>query len=399
MSSYRTLNQADLNGKRVLLRAGFDVPIEKGKVVDTERIEAMLPTIKFILKKGASLIILAHQGRPKGKRDPTFTQEPVTAVLEKLLKTKVTFIDSCVGKDAEAAAKKLKKGEILFLENLRYEPGEEKNDAAFAKKLAALGDVYVNDAFTNCHRTHASMVAVAKLLPSYMGLNLQNEVENLTRVVDDPRRPLTLIISGAKMETKVPIIESFLSRGDNVLLGGCVANTFIAARGFDVGTSVYEETYLDAAQEMMLEAEKPEKADIHVPRDVVVATEAKEDAVKLDLPVEDIAGDMGIFDIGKITVERYKKIIEKSGMIVWNGPLGLYEYNRFSHATKRLAEAIAEATKKGAVSIIGGGDTLDFHVRYKYPLDAYTFVSTGGGAMLEFLSGKGLPALKVLTSL
>ncbi len=395
MSTYRTLDQADLTGKRVILRAGFDVAMENGKVMDTERIEAVVPTMKEILKHG-SLVILSHQGRPKGKRDPEFTQKPIIAELEKLLKVKVAWADSCVGKEAVELAKKLKKGEVLFCENLRYEPGEERNDPAFAKELAKLGDVYVNDAFTNCHRAHASMVALAALLPAYAGLQLQQELEHLSQVTDSPKKPLVLIVSGAKMETKIPVIDRFLTRGDEVLLGGCIANTFIAARGFDVGTSKYEEKYEEQAQEFMLEAEKADKANIHVPRDVVVASAPEDHAEKLDLPVEDIMGDMSIFDIGKVTVERYKRIIETAGMIVWNGPLGFYEVNRFSHATKRIAEAVREATKRGAISIIGGGDTIDFHVRYGYPLDAYTFVSTGGGAMLEFISGKPLPALKPL---
>jgi phosphoglycerate kinase len=395
MTTYRTLDQADLDGKRVLLRAGFDVTLEGGKVMDTERIEALVPTIQHILKHG-SLVILSHQGRPKGKPLPEFSQKPVTAVLEKLLGVKVQFAESCVGAETEKMAKALKKGEVLFLENLRYEAGEEQNDEGFAKKLAALGDVYVNDAFTNCHRTHASMVALAKLLPAYAGIQLQKELEHLSPIVEKPAHPLCLIVSGAKMETKVPVIEQFLRKGDDILVGGCIANTFIAARGFDMGTSKYEEKYMEQAQEFMLESEKESNADIHVPRDVVVATAPTEDAQKLDLPVEDIEGDMSVFDIGKVTIERYKKAILAAKMIVWNGPLGFYEVNRFSHATKRIAEAIAEATKNGAISIIGGGDTLDFHVRYGYSLDAYTFVSTGGGAMLEFIAGKRLPAIEAL---
>jgi len=267
---------------------------------------------------------------------------------------------------------------------------------AFGKELAALADIYVNDAFPNCHRDHASMTAVPKILPAYMGLQLEQEVSHLSKVVDDPRRPLTLIVSGAKMETKVPVIEHFLDKGDDVLLGGCIANTFIAARGFEVGTSKYEEEQVEKAQEIMLLGEKEELADVHVPRDVVVATAATEDAEKLDLPLENVIGDMMILDIGKVTIERYKKIIEKSGMIIWNGPVGMYELNHFSHGTKRLAEAIREATVAGAISIIGGGDTIDFHTKYGYPMDCYTFVSTGGGAMLDFISGKELPALKVL---
>ncbi len=396
MPTLRTLEKANVSGKNVLLRAGFDVTIEKGKVMDTERIEALVPTMKMILKGGGRLVILSHQGRPKGKKLPEFTQKPLVPVLEKLLKVKVLFARSCIGAETQKLAKNLRNGQVLFLENLRYEPGEEQNDLAFAKKLASLGDMYVNDAFTNCHRKHASMVALAKLLPAYMGLQLQKEVEHLSQVVDKPKHPLALIISGAKMETKVPVIEHFLRKGDDILLGGCIANTFIAARGFDVGTSKYEEDAIDEAQEFMLESEKPKRARIHVPRDAVLASEAAEMAQKVDLPVDDIEGDMSIFDIGKVTVERYIRVIEKAKMIVWNGPLGLYEMNRFSHATKRIAEAVARATRKGAVSIIGGGDTIDFHVRYKYPLGAYTFVSTGGGAMLEFIAGKKLPAIEAL---
>ncbi len=293
-------------------------------------------------------------------------------------------------------AMKLKPGEVLLLENLRFEPGEEKNDPVFAKKLAQLGDVYVNDAFTNCHRKHASVVALAKMRPAFMGLLLQQEVEHLSKVVVNPKRPLVLIVSGAKLETKIPVIEHFLKKADAILLGGCIANTFIAARGFDVGHSRYEKEFLETAQEIMLEGEKAKNAEIVVPRDVVLGESPTAHAEKVDLPVENIEGDMSIYDVGKVTVERYRKFIAKASTIVWNGPLGLYEVNRFSHGTKRIAEAVAAATKKGAVSIIGGGDTIDFHARYKYPLSAYTFVSTGGGAMLEFIAGKKFASLKAL---
>ncbi len=396
MKAYRTLDKARLEGKRVLLRAGFDVPMEKGKVMDTERIEALLPTMEFILKKGASLIILSHQGRPKGKRVPMFSQKPIRPILQKFLGRKVRFASSCVGKETQKMAKALKPGEVLFLENLRFDPGEETNDPLFAKELAQLGDVYVNDAFTNCHRKHASMVALAKLRPAFMGLQLQKEVENLSKVLHNPKRPLVLIVSGAKMETKVPVIENFLEKGDAILLGGCIANTFIAARGFDVGKSKYEKAYLEQAQEIMLEGKKAKNADVVIPRDVVLGASPTAHAEKVDLPVENIEGDMSIFDVGKVSIERYCKIIAKAGTIAWNGPLGLYEVNRFSHGTKRIAEAVAAATKKGAITLIGGGDTIDFHIRYKYKLSAYTFVSTGGGAMLEFIAGKKFPSLKAL---
>lgn len=396
MSNIRALSEARLNGKRVLLRAGFDVNIAKGKVMDTERIEALVPTMRYILDAGASLIILSHQGRPNGRPVSECSQKPIVPILEKLLGRQVAFSSACVGKPAENAAKTLKPGHVLFLENLRFEPGEEANDPTFGKKLAELGDLYVNDAFTNCHRNHSSMVALAKLLPSFAGLQLMREIEFLSIAVEKPKRPMVLIVSGAKMETKVPVIENFLTKGNDILLGGCIANTFIAARGFDVGSSKYEEDAVEKAQEIMLESEKNNRSAIHVPRDAIVATDAVDGAEKLCLPVEDIEGDMSIFDIGKVTVERYKKIIARAQTIIWNGPLGLYEINRFSHASKRIAEAIAKATKNGAVSIMGGGDTIDFHVRYSYPLDAYTFVSTGGGAMLEFIAGKKLPAIEAL---
>ncbi|TSC98137.1 MAG: phosphoglycerate kinase [Candidatus Peregrinibacteria bacterium Greene1014_49] len=352
--------------------------------------------MQAILKGGGSLILMAHQGRPKDKPDPIFSQKPLVPVLEKLLKTKVLFADSCIGDSAKKASANLKPGEVLLLENLRFDPREKKNDMAFAKELASLADLYVNDAFTNCHRAHASMVGVPALLPSFMGLQLEEEVTHLSQATEDPEHPVVLIISGAKMETKIPVIEHFLSKGDDVLVGGCIANTFIAARGFDVGVSKYEEEWVEKCQELMLEGELAGKAKIHVPRDVVVATEASETATKLDLPVEDIEGDMAIYDIGKVSIERFIAIIATAKTIIWNGPLGLSEFNRFSHATKRIAEAVAASCKSGATAIIGGGDTIDFHTRYNYPLDAYTYVSTGGGAMLEFIGGKELPALAAL---
>lgn len=395
--TYRLLSEADLQGKRVLLRAGFDLPMEENGVIsDITRVEAIEKTMQHILKSGAVLIIMAHQGRPKDGPDPKYSQKPLTPILEKILKTTVHFAKDCIGPEAEKIVAKAKPGEVVLLENLRFHPEEKKNDAEFSKALAKLADVYVNDAFTNCHRVHASMVGVAKLLPSFMGFNLEQEIKHLSMAIENPARPLTLIVAGAKMETKVPVIERFLEKGDHILVGGCIANTLIAARGFDVGASKYDEEGIDLAQELMLESSKEDRAKIHVPPDVVVASELSETAEKLDLPVEDVSGDMAIYDIGKVTIERYIDAIKSSKLIIWNGPLGVYEYNRFSHATKRIAEAVTEATKNGAVSLIGGGDTIDFHLKYNYPLSAYTFVSMGGGAMLEFISGKKFESLKAL---
>ncbi|OGJ53952.1 phosphoglycerate kinase [Candidatus Peribacteria bacterium RIFCSPHIGHO2_02_FULL_49_16] len=397
MTQYRTLDQMELEGKRVLLRAGFDVPIEGGVVIDTKRIEAILPTMRFILDHGASLILLAHQGRPKGTGyEKEFSQKPLIAVLESLLHTSVRFAPSCIGEETKKLAQHLLPGEVVLLENLRFDEREKKNDESFAKELSVFGDVYVNDAFPNCHREHASVVALAKMLPSCMGLHLHQEIKHLSQVNEDPRRPLVLIISGAKMETKVPVIERFLQIGDDILLGGGIANTFIAARGFHVGHSLYESDFLSKAQELMLEGEKEEKANIHVPRDVVIA-DSPDTEVILDLPLEDVEGDVGIYDIGHVTAERYGDMCRRAGMVIWNGPLGMYEREIFSGASQLLAHTLTSASREHGVQVIvGGGDTIDMHRRFACGMQSYAFVSTGGGAMLEFLAGKPFASLEAL---
>jgi 3-phosphoglycerate kinase len=397
MPHYKTLEEApSLKGKRVILRAGFDVSIEDGKIMDRERIDALVPTMQHILKEGASLVIISHQGRPKGKRNMEYTQEPVKAVLEEVLERNVLWSSSCIGAEAVAMAKALQPGQVLFCENLRFEPGEEANDPAFAQELMKLGEIYVNDAFTNCHRNHASMVALAELLPAFAGLQLTKELRHLGEVLDDPKRPLALIVSGAKMETKVPIIEQFLDTGDDILVGGCIANTFIAAKGLGMGTSKFEQEFAEKAQSLVLESEKPDHANIHIPLDVVVASKPAAGVKTNIVSIDGIPADMAVFDIGTMTVERYRQVLSKAKMIVWNGPMGLFEVEEFAEGSKKIAEAVSEAARNGATTIIGGGDTIDFHTRYGLSLDAYSFVSTGGGAMLEYIAGKPLPALKPL---
>ncbi|MBI3331829.1 phosphoglycerate kinase, partial [Candidatus Peregrinibacteria bacterium] len=388
--------------KRVLVRVDHNIELnEKGVLKNDKKIRATLPTIQLLLDKKARVVLMTHVGRPKGKASPQLSTKHAAGKLRTLLPgVSITHIAEAAGPNVEAAAGKLKDGEILYIENVRFyaeEEGEPQQQADFAKRLAKAGDLFVNEAFASCHEyEEASTCAIARLLPGCMGIHFQKEIDMLSPILDDPRRPLVLIISGAKMETKIPVVEYFLNTGDDILLGGCIANTFIAARGFDVAKSKYEKEYMAQAQEMMLEADKLEKANIHVPRDAVVASAPTAEAARVDLPVEDIEGDMAIFDVGKVSAQRYADVIEKAGMILWNGPLGFYEVEQFSGATKKLAEAVAAATKRGAVTIVGGGDTIDFHTRYGYSLDAYTFVSTGGGAMLEFVSGKELPAIKAL---
>ena len=401
MSHYRTLDDLpDIAEKRVLVRVDHNVTYdEHGVLKDDQKLRVTIPTIEFLLKKKAKVILMTHVGRPKGKVDETLRTGPIAMHLKTLSKNIKTVknVRETIGPTVESAVETLKPGEILYLENVRFDPGEEKNDPAFIEAIASLADFYVNEAFPSLHiYEEASTCGVANALPAFAGFHLLKEVEHLRKVTEDPRRPLVLIMSGAKMETKIPVIERFLDIADDILLGGCIANTFIAARGFNVGKSKYEDAYRENAQKFMLEGEKEEKADIHVPRDVVVATRADAQAVKIDLPVEDIEGDMAIFDIGKVTTQRYVNLIQKAGSIIWNGPLGLYEVEQFSHATQHIADAILAATKdRGIISIVGGGDTIDFHTLYDYSLDGYTFVSMGGGAMLEFLSGT-LPALEIL---
>jgi len=372
----------DLAGKRVLLRAGFDVPIEHGSVTNTERIDALVPTMKAILDRGGALILLAHQGRPKGEGyEEEFSQKPLIPVLEERLGVPIQF-----GK-----ADDLSSGQVLLLENLRFDAREKKNDVSFARELAALGDVYVNDAFPNCHRAHASMVVLPTLLPSCMGLALEQEVQHLSMVNDHPRRPLILIVSGAKMETKVPVIERFLTIGDAILTGGGIANTFLAAQGMDIGNSLYDKEYLETARALLTKSARGEGASIHLPVDAIVSESAE--GTMTDISLQDHADAQAIFDIGPKTASQYAENIKGAGTVIWNGPLGMYERPECAEGSRAVAAALAQSD---AYSVVGGGDTIDFHHRYGCPMDTYTFVSTGGGAMLEFLAGKPLPALEAL---
>lgn len=392
----RTLKDAALGGKKVLLRAGFDVEIADGTVTDTSRIDALVPTMKYILDQGASLVIMAHQGRPKGQRVPSESQRPLLPVLEKLLGRPVAFAESCTGPETAAAAAALQPGHVLLLENLRYDAREEKNDAEFAKELASLADVYVNDAFSNAHRAHASMVAVTQFLPSYAGLQLEQEVMALSGVQTDPMRPLVFIVSGAKMETKVPVIRSMLGHADHIIVGGAIANTFLAAQGHPVGSSLHEKEQMPEASAILEESKKEGHARIHLPTDVIVAPAPASEAGE-NVAVSAIPADKAIFDMGAQTVAAFADLLKAAKMVVWNGPLGYYENPAFGKATLETARVIADATKSGSlVSIVGGGDTLDFHTRNGLDLSAYTFVSTGGGAMLEFIAGETLPAVAAL---
>lgn len=408
---YPTLDQADLEGKKVLLRAGFDVPIKDGEVTDTTRIEAIVDTMRHIRDQGAALIVMAHQSRPEANRVPEMSQKPLVPVLEKLLGVSVQFADYCVSEETQTMADNLQAGEVMLLENLRYEAGEKSEDLAerdaFGEKLASLvgkDGVYINDAFTNCHRDHASMTSVPKFTAEkYIGFNVQKEIEGIGIATENPEHPVLLAISGAKAKTKVPIVEGFMQYGDNVILGGCVANTFMAAN-HSMGFSKYDKDWVSKAEELIAKGASDDTATVHVPIDGVTTRvppgesqwRPTADSPAENVAVADIEADMSVLDVGEQTVERYINLVRQAKTIIWNGPLGYSELPQFAQSSKKLADAIAEATKNGAKSVLGGGDTLKFLNDYGYTHDRFTYVSTAGGAMLQFVAGEKLPALEAL---
>ena len=389
----RKFQNANLKGKRVLLRVDFNVPLKNGKVTEDTRIVQTLPTIKYLLKQKARIIICSHLGRPEGKIVESMRMKPAAVRMGKLLKKPVKILKESTGPTVEKAATNLKPSEILFLENLRFHIGEEKNDPKLAKQLANLAEVYVSDSFATAHRAHASTAGVSKYLPSYAGFLTQHEVETLSSLVEKPKRPLTIIIGGAKIDTKIGIIENFLKKADSFLIGGGLANTFLAAEGFNVGKSLYEANKITVAQDILMNAGKL-GVEIVLPEDVIVADEIKENAATIDIPADDVIGEMKILDIGSRTIKNFAAIIKKSKTVIWNGPLGLSEMRPFSGGTKAIAQSLVST--KGVKSILGGGDTIEAVKRLGFKEKQFTFISTGGGAMLEFLEGKVLPGIEVL---
>lgn len=384
---------SDLKGKKVLLRVDFNVPMHDGKIQDDSRITQSLDTINYLKDKGASLIIMSHMGRPKGQVVEELRLTKIAEYLSDLIKTPVKKMDNVLDDKVKKEVDSMKEGEIIMLENTRFRPEEKLNDPDFAKNLASLGDVFVNDAFSAAHRKHASTAGIADYLPAYAGFLMQKEIEALAPILEEePIRPLTMIFGGAKVDTKIGVIKNFIDKADYFLIGGALANTFLAAAGYDVGDSLYEEDKVETAREIMLDCEKHRERFI-IPHDVVVADEISENAETAHLPIEDVTGDMKILDIGKWTAEKFNNIIEKSGTVIWNGPLGMCEYTPFQNGTKLVASALA---RHDCNSIIGGGDTADALKRINVPAEAYTHISTGGGACLEFLSGEKLPGIEIL---
>ncbi len=385
----RSLRDAKLDGKRVLMRVDFNVPMDKeGNILDDTKMRAALPSIEYVLAHQGKLILMSHLGRPKGKPEEKYSLKGVAAHLDRLLEAPVSIAEDCVGEKVKARADALKAGEVLLLENLRFHSGEEENDAEFSRQLAALGDLYINDAFGTAHRAHASTVGIADYLPAYAGFLMEQEVKMLSEVLNSPKSPRMAILGGAKVADKLGIIDNLLEKMDVILIGGGMANTFIQAQGKNIGRSLSEKGLLPEALRL-IEKAKQKKVKLLLPTDVVITEEIAAGASATVVGVDQVPEHMMIVDIGPRTIEKYKEEIYQAKTIIWNGPMGVYEYEQFASGTREITEAMANSS---AVSVIGGGDSAV--VAHDMGLEEkITHISTGGGATLEFLEGIKLPGV------
>lgn len=388
-----SINELELKGKRVLIRADFNVPLdEQGNITDDTRIRAALPTINYALDGGARVIIASHLGRPKGKVDPRLSLLPVAKRLGRLLGKEVTLAEDCIGERVKEAVSRMKPGDVLLLENLRFHPGEEANDEGFAAALAELADSYVDDAFGNAHRPHASMVGVTKFLPSAMGFLMKKELDYFKRAMEAPRRPLVAILGGAKVREKIKVLEHLIQRVDKVLIGGGMAFTFLKALGYSVGRSLLEEAMTSFAMKI-IETASVKGIKFYLPVDCVVADKLDPRAESKVVPVQEIPNDWTGLDIGPATATLFKEALQNAKTIVWNGPMGVFEMDAFSQGTFAIAHAVADSF---ALTIVGGGDT-DVAVQRARETERISYISTGGGAFIELLEGKELPAVAALS--
>ncbi|HEY5468170.1 MAG TPA: phosphoglycerate kinase [Coriobacteriia bacterium] len=392
MFAKKTVKDVDVRGKRVLVRVDFNVPLTDGLVTDDTRVRAALPTLRYLVDHGARVIVMSHLGRPKGAPDPQLSLRPVRCILQKLLGRNVVFVDDIVGPEAHEAVDRMVDGEIIMLENVRFEPGEKTNDPEFAKALASLADIYVNDAFGAAHRAHASTEGVAHLLPAYAGLLLAREVETLTGMLADPEHPFVAILGGSKVSDKFGVIDRLLDCVDTLIIGGGMCFTLLVAKGVGVGRSLVEEEWVEPAKAMLKKAED-KGVDLLLPVDFVVA-EAIEDGVDTKVVGrEEIPADMMGLDVGPTTTELYKGAIAAARTIFWNGPMGVFELKAFETGTREVAVAVSRNNR--AASIVGGGDSVA--ALKKFDLEGrVTFVSTGGGASMKLLEGAELPGLTAL---
>jgi len=384
------LRDFNFKDKRVLVRVDFNVPLgNDGRVDEKEdwRLEAALPTIRYLLDQRAKIILLAHLGRPGGKIVESLRLNPVAQRLEELLGQPVVKLDDCLGQEVEERLKNIQAGEIFLLENLRFQAGEKNNQSDFAHQLAKLGEVYVNDAFGVVHRAHASIVGLPQYLPHGAGLLLEKEIKALSKLLDEPVRPLLVIIGGVKISTKIKVIKNFLKKADNLILGGALANTVISAKGFAIGKSVVEEEMVDEVKKLELTNIK-----LHIPVDIITSIDAQGQAPSRIVPVGRTKEREMILDIGPDTIRLFNQIISQAKMIVWNGPMGVFEVDKFSSGSQAVAQAVAQSS---AFSVVGGGDSIALLEQLNLT-DKIDHISTGGGAMLKFLAGEKLPGIKAL---
>lgn len=393
--AFRTLDNADVKSKRVLVRVDLNVPVADGKVTDSTRIERVKPTIMELRRKDAKVILLAHFGRPKGQVVPEFSLRQIVKTTEDVLGCPVTFAEDCIGEKAKTVIDAMNDGDIVLLENTRFHVGEEKNDPEFVKALAANGDIYVNDAFSAAHRAHASTEGLAHVLPSYAGRSMQMELEALEKGLGHPAHPVIAIVGGAKVSTKIDLLNNLVEKVDALIIGGGMANTFLAAQGLSVGKSLCEHELGETARTIMTKA-KAENCSIILPVDAVVATRFEANASNHRYGIEAIPVDGMILDIGENSIERINGAIDDAATIVWNGPLGAFEMHPFDQGTVAVAKRVAERTKqKELVSIAGGGDTVSA-LNHAGVAQDFTYISTAGGAFLEWMEGKPLPGVIAL---
>ncbi len=398
----RDIPAADLRGKRALVRVDFNVPINDGVAGDPTRINAALPTIRFLRDAGAVVVLMSHLGRPKGKVDAKYSLAPVVPVLAANLGVPVQLLPDCVGQDVERAVSAAKPGDVLLLENLRFHSEEETNDAGFAAQLARLGDVYINDAFGTAHRAHASTEGVAHMLPAYAGLLMERELDALGGLLAGAKHPFVVVLGGAKISDKIAVIENLLDKVDNFCIGGGMANTFLLAQNYDIGTSLVERDAVTTARDVLART-STRRIGLHVPTDAVVSTQPAKDFFGDNPPEpqtrvvmnDEVGADDAIYDIGPMTASYYSSVVKGAKTVLWNGPMGIFEIPAFAQGTIAVAHAVAEASGKGTVSVVGGGDSVAA-IEQIGVADQITHISTGGGASLEFLEGKTLPGVAAL---
>lgn len=386
-----TINEADLKGKRVLIRVDFNVPLKNGVVTDNTRIKAALPTVKYILEQGASLVVMSHFGRPKGQKNPDFSMAPIAKEFEKLLGRPVKLASDVIGPEVEAEVKALKPGEVLLLENVRFYKEEEGNDPEFAKTLASYGDVYCNDAFGTAHRAHASTEGVSHYLPSYAGFLIEKEVRFMAPLLENPEKPFVAIIGGSKVSSKITVLESLVRTCDTIVIGGGMAYTFLNVLGNSIGKSLFEPDYVDTAK-AFLEKAKEKGVKVILPVDNVCAKDFSETAEPILVNSDNISDDLMGMDIGPKTVQLIVDALKDAKSVVWNGPMGVFEFSAFAKGTEEVAKALAASN---ATTVVGGGDSVAAINKFGLA-DKISHVSTGGGASLEFLEGKTLPGIKAL---